>query len=620
MYLKLPCNFKKNSFDIITARNMALNQCCLCLENVDADAEEEPAVLVTEQRYTTLCRCSRERGDNYVVLRFRNTTGTYVHEKCYNTYIHHRNIERYKQMLLQPPEEEPARAAENVEPVLRTFDFENLCIFCRQSASDEFQKKEARKRANQKKEIVRRVSNKQTIDNIKTHCDSGNAAKYTEVIQVLPLIDLNNYDPRYHAKCMIQFYGHKAKQRVTEPMYKKIVDHIMEYLHENTEEPQYSLDTILENYVGDIPASCRVIDHLKDLHGDDVLITTRSRKFIICLRSTGYETLINAWEKNKNSDIETEKTRFLNIAADILVEEIRSMDYSNDVNPSAQNLLTAVDNAIPDGLRHFLQKLIFKHKKKPDNYKTRVLSTAHAMISAVRPKVISPLQIVLGFVLNKRYASKELINMLHKLGVVSSYKECQVFENSMVLHKRNSELSLNFSQYVFDNCDHNVNTIDGHKTFHVMGGIQIVTPAAAVIDDSEIQRQPRIQTENQQNHFTSIPLLRFQRAQGNVIGPTTFTNLLYQRPNDFDFSLSNADFLWLYGKHIGHENVKGWNGFMEYMPENTSFDKSRIIFLPIIDNSASNYDTIYSALKYAVDKSKEMGQKHCIVTFDQPLY
>ena len=40
----------------------------------------------------------------------------------------------------------------------------------------------------------------------------------------------------------------------------------------------------------------------------------------------------------------------------------------------------------------------------------------------------------------------------------------------------------------FDNADHNVNTIDGVKTFHAMGGMMCVTPSSLISSEPEIPR------------------------------------------------------------------------------------------------------------------------------------
>ncbi|GFY75699.1 uncharacterized protein TNIN_370461 [Trichonephila inaurata madagascariensis] len=44
------------------------------------------------------------------------------------------------------------------------------------------------------------------------------------------------------------------------------------------------------------------------------------------------------------------------------------------------------------------------------------------------------------------------------------------------------------------------------------------------------------------------------------------------------------------------------------------------MFLPLIDQPASNVDTIYTTLHCATNIAKSHGQKTCLITFDQPLY
>lgn len=46
-------------------------------------------------------------------------------------------------------------------------------------------------------------------------------------------------------------------------------------------------------------------------------------------------------------------------------------------------------------------------------------------------------------------------------------------------------------QFVFDNADVNVNTLDGENTFHEMGGIMCITPHNAVLPDQNIPRSKK---------------------------------------------------------------------------------------------------------------------------------
>lgn len=65
--------------------------------------------------------------------------------------------------------------------------------------------------------------------------------------------------------------------------------------------------------------------------------------------------------------------------------------------------------------------------------------------------------------------------MLHNLGICSSYYDIKVLESSLILSDNTfiETKFLSLIQCVFDNCDYNVNTIDGLNTFHNMAGIAI---------------------------------------------------------------------------------------------------------------------------------------------------
>ena len=100
-------------------------------------------------------------------------------------------------------------------------------------------------------------------------------------------------------------------------------------------------------------------------------------------------------------------------------------------------------------------------------------------MQAVRARVLSaPLQIGLGVQLHHHYASRFLIDTLHKHGFCCSYNEVQQFEQKAVLSYGTdiSNYSLQFVQYVADNVDHNIRTLDGNDTFHGMGMIAAITP------------------------------------------------------------------------------------------------------------------------------------------------
>lgn len=97
----------------------------------------------------------------------------------------------------------------------------------------------------------------------------------------------------------------------------------------------------------------------------------------------------------------------------------------------------------------------------------------------IRPRtLVSPLQIRLGVQLHHSFAS--LVSTIKNLGFCSSYSERQRFEsNAAVSQGLNipGDLSQSFIQYVADNVDHNLRTLDGNNTFHGLCIICGISPS-----------------------------------------------------------------------------------------------------------------------------------------------
>lgn len=85
----------------------------------------------------------------------------------------------------------------------------------------------------------------------------------------------------------------------------------------------------------------------------------------------------------------------------------------------------------------------------------------------------------LSVLLYRRYGSKRLLDVLSSLGFAAAYKNTVEYEISAVYHPQphiSSSESGALVQYVGDNADTNVQTLDGNNTLDVMGMIKIVSP------------------------------------------------------------------------------------------------------------------------------------------------
>lgn len=59
---------------------------------------------------------------------------------------------------------------------------------------------------------------------------------------------------------------------------------------------------------------------------------------------------------------------------------------------------------------------------------------------------------------------------------------------------------------------------------------------------------------------------------------------------------------------------------MEILTEDQIPIRTKIILLPFVNHSASDYHTIYTTSKYILDDRQAFGYTTIVVTFNQPVY
>ena len=124
--------------------------------------------------------------------------------------------------------------------------------------------------------------------------------------------------------------------------------------------------------------------------------------------------------------------------------------------------------------------------------------------------------------LHRRFASKGLINLLHAMGTCASYQEAVNFETSAVHLARPAIDHDAFEQWVFDNADVNIRTLDGLGPFHAMGGVLCVTPAAAVRTPTGIPRGKDIVPLTSMKELAAIPVVECR--DDNILHAISLTN------------------------------------------------------------------------------------------------
>ena len=146
-------------------------------------------------------------------------------------------------------------------------------------------------------------------------------------------------------------------------------------------------------------------------------------------------------------------------------------------------MFASAKTVVPDKLKLFTKSVIIKKKKRSshDDWLRKCTTIEHAIISATKPgSILSMLHVGLSVYLHRHYGSRNLIVALFSLGICAFYAETILYESSLIQHDQHDITDGAFMQFLFDNADFNTRTLDGHGTFHCMGGVQCVASAESV--------------------------------------------------------------------------------------------------------------------------------------------
>ena len=162
-------------------------------------------------------------------------------------------------------------------------------------------------------------------------------------------------------------------------------------------------------------------------------------------------------------------------------------------------------------------------------------------------------------------------------------------------------------QYLADNVDHNVRTMDGLivNTFHGMGIIASVTPGTKRRDPV-----PRHPAPAKDVILKAKIDIHFFKLSANIV-----TNVIYseQQPMEYVDQAQCLVQLWKLAWQL-LSSRPGWSGMMQAVCQGTYPGEPGVTFLPMIDMSC-----IYLTLKFVCAEAKR-HQLTPVITFDQPLW
>lgn len=280
---------------------------------------------------------------------------------------------------------------------------------------------------------------------------------------------------------------------------------------------------------------------------------------------------------------------------------------------------------VPPTLQAFMEVLIPKKRRDREEVTRKNVSIAHSIISAVRPRsFLSPVLLGIAHFIHRKFGSRNLINLLASMGLSANYYQTEQLQISSIFQPQKPIPEKLFCQYVFDNADFNVATLDGHDSFHSLGGIKCVTPAEGFPKSDKITRLKSAPPISEVGKYGVLDLQSYESGAQKGLKKVIVGDLNNLNPIPTDaLAPSLPDILWMCGKSISGPDIRDipeWKCFMMLVCEQINSHRTAVVPVPFINTSPSDDDALYTVLKYAAEDATCHGLKTCFVTMDQPLY
>lgn len=597
-----------------------MDNCLLCKQPLSG-----PVVQLTTKGLATIKEYSKLRNDG-LACEFEGKENITVHTEC---------RKRYTRRVNTSCESSSKDDVVRCQTPRNHFDFKNFCVLCGRPITD------SKKSRNPDKQRSSEVLTIPTVESMRLYAGARDDDWGRDVsIRLSGVIDLRAADGRYHRRCFQAFQvpgrsvpgtqPHGGVRETSKGREKaQAFETLCEFL-ENSNECQHTIQELLTKMAGLSSSNISYSDYhlkckLREYYGDAITITEIPGKpGVVCFGGLTNEILTAKWYEDKRQNMHEERNRIIETAAAIIRQDIRSHSYDCDLYPNPEQISSGNAEMVPDTLRILIEGIINPKKSKKGNTKInrKCITIEHAIISATRPRsFVSPLQLGLSVYLHRCYGSKVLLDLLSSIGVSSSYNDAIRYESSVTKNTQMTFSDNAYIQFVFDNADHNICTLDGKSTFHAMGGIVCVSPAASVQPDVQVPRNVSVSSSDlvSLGLRTVVPYSQpLKSGFSTVVVIDVSEDMLVP---ESAATASKLDVLWACGSWLNVPEHTGWSGFNERIYNtNTSYQVSAVLPLPFVNLNPNNPSTIYTCLLYAAEQCRKQNQSMVVVTFDQPLF
>ena len=226
-----------------------------------------------------------------------------------------------------------------------------------------------------------------------------------------------------------------------------------------------------------------------------------------------------------------------------------------------------------------------------------------------------------------------MVNFLNRLDHSISYDEGNLIETSIAneqmknkickLFVPNNILPSIFVTYVFDNCDHNPETLSG-MVMHCTNGIMIQRSA-------QYQPQPNLANRSEEpcvkrrSCVAAVTGLHTYYAPAEKPNPVIIGNIVNDTNAIHEIHSQKIDFLWLLlryynEKRADQQTIPGWTGFYREISDTTDENPYEVHYLPTIERSTTKMEKHQEILVQIKLKSENIGLSSADAVFDHAIY
>lgn len=357
------------------------------------------------------------------------------------------------------------------------------------------------------------------------------------------------------------------------------------------------------------------VEKIAQKYGDTIIISkAKGIEPFICFK--------NQLDKVISSKIQNQKSEeaILNDAVEIIKHDVRSYEIRTDEYPSFDEIATGGEGHLPPKFRYVMNLLLLP-KYPRESHKKKSLAIQNSMMTLMRRRFVSPVLIGIGTLIHRRTGSRYILDILNAVGFSSSYTEILKMQKFAAVEPQRKKLENAYIQHSWDNADINVRTLNGHGTWHSMGGLECVTPARCAIVTGNLPRGNFKMSAKELGHYGALPIKTYMKPKVNGLKYMIIESVDLNENSRSVRCSTNTEYLYLCGRLFDFDFQPSWFGYNFHITkEITGFAQTTTTPLPFINLDPGNLSTIYTALCFTASQCRQLNQCIVFVTFDQPLY